>query len=198
MRKGKPSAWQQSAQWRAISRAAITEWNAKRASLPKCGARRKRDGEPCEIPAMANGRCYIHGGRTGSGANWHVRQWPNGDAPDAEKKLAAKLKRIDRDRRRLERRLAKMTAEERERFDRWQRDHKPGPAAERERRRADRKHAADFRKILDRCEPRPISPELRALQEQAAGLEAERDRLLQIEADRLRRQIENEPIGVFS
>lgn len=30
----------------------------------KCGARRQRDGEPCQAPAMANGRCRIHGGKS--------------------------------------------------------------------------------------------------------------------------------------
>ena len=29
-----------------------------------CGARRKYDGQPCQNPAMPNGKCRIHGGRT--------------------------------------------------------------------------------------------------------------------------------------
>jgi hypothetical protein len=29
---------------------------------PRCGARRKRDGNPCQQPAMQNGRCRVHGG----------------------------------------------------------------------------------------------------------------------------------------
>ncbi|MEQ8246198.1 MAG: HGGxSTG domain-containing protein [Alphaproteobacteria bacterium] len=28
----------------------------------KCGARRKYDGQPCQAPARANGRCKLHGG----------------------------------------------------------------------------------------------------------------------------------------
>ncbi|WP_394854224.1 HGGxSTG domain-containing protein [Sphingobium naphthae] len=28
-----------------------------------CGAKR-RNGEPCRKPPMANGRCHLHGGRT--------------------------------------------------------------------------------------------------------------------------------------
>src|SRR5215207_10539682 len=31
-------------------------------AAPRCGARRKRDGLPCQRPAMANGRCWVHGG----------------------------------------------------------------------------------------------------------------------------------------
>lgn len=31
-------------------------------SLPKCGAHARSSGKPCQRPAMANGRCYHHGG----------------------------------------------------------------------------------------------------------------------------------------
>jgi hypothetical protein len=30
----------------------------------RCGARRKHDGCPCQQPAMANGRCRLHGGKS--------------------------------------------------------------------------------------------------------------------------------------
>jgi hypothetical protein len=33
-------------------------------SARRCGARRKHDGCPCQQPAMANGRCRIHGGKS--------------------------------------------------------------------------------------------------------------------------------------
>jgi hypothetical protein len=33
-------------------------------AAPRCGARRKRDGQPCQGPAMANGRCRVHGGKS--------------------------------------------------------------------------------------------------------------------------------------
>jgi hypothetical protein len=29
---------------------------------PRCGAKTRRSGKPCQCPAMANGRCRIHGG----------------------------------------------------------------------------------------------------------------------------------------
>jgi hypothetical protein len=29
---------------------------------PRCGARRKKDHQPCQAPAMPNGRCRMHGG----------------------------------------------------------------------------------------------------------------------------------------
>ena len=31
-------------------------------AAPRCGARRRRDGQPCRAPAMRNGRCHKHGG----------------------------------------------------------------------------------------------------------------------------------------
>lgn len=33
-----------------------------------CGAKSKRTGKPCTVPAMPNGRCYIHGGKSLIGA----------------------------------------------------------------------------------------------------------------------------------
>ena len=33
-------------------------------TAPRCGARRKSDGQPCQAPAMANGRCRLHGGKS--------------------------------------------------------------------------------------------------------------------------------------
>ncbi len=34
----------------------------RRKDLPRCGARRKYDGKPCQAKALANGRCKYHGG----------------------------------------------------------------------------------------------------------------------------------------
>lgn len=31
-------------------------------SLPKCDAYARSSGKPCQRPAMANGKCYHHGG----------------------------------------------------------------------------------------------------------------------------------------
>jgi hypothetical protein len=33
-------------------------------AAPRCGANRKYDGRPCEGPAMPNGRCRMHGGKS--------------------------------------------------------------------------------------------------------------------------------------
>lgn len=153
---------------KAVGRAALTRYNREvRPYRPRCDAIRKRDGERCENIASPNGKCRVHGGKTPRGDEWHKRQWPAGTAPDSEKKLHDKLKRIDRDRRRLERRLAKMTVEERKRYERWQCDHEPSSAGERANRRADRQQAKYWREQ----QPRPVSPELAKLQRQIAALE---------------------------
>jgi len=44
--------------------------------MRKCGAKRKRDGKPCQAPAMANGRCRVHGGKTPVGIG--SVHWRNG------------------------------------------------------------------------------------------------------------------------
>lgn len=31
---------------------------------PRCGANAKQTGKPCEAPAMKNGRCRLHGGKS--------------------------------------------------------------------------------------------------------------------------------------
>ena len=171
----KPSAWQSSAQWRAISSAAISKWNANRWRLPKCGAARKHDGQPCEQPALENGRCRFHGGRTGKGANWGKHRLPPRNAAHWEARLAQKFAQIERDSRRRAQRLAKLTPEERQRYDEWAKSHSPGPAAERARRREDRKRAAELRAGLEKPDERPVSGELAELQRQAAALEEARD-----------------------
>lgn len=122
---------------------------------------------------MANGRCAYHGGRTPKGDDWHKTRWPNGEAPDAEKKLARKL----RDRQRVEKarqmRLGAMTPEERERHQNWQRTHRPGSAAERDRARRERKQAAEMRERLAGMErtPPPTDPAAEALARRIEQLE---------------------------
>lgn len=171
-----------------IGRATITHYNRQiRPLRPRCSATRK-NGEPCRNLALSgSSKCRCHGGATPRGDQFHKMQWPNGKAPDAERKLAAKLKRAERNRRAKERRLKAMTPEQRVAHKKWHKTHQPGPAAARARRRAERKAAAEIRAGLERADARPVSPEISALQKQAAAIEAERDWLLQ--------QINAEPAG---
>lgn len=150
---------------------ALARYNAISASLPKCGARAKTTGEPCRQIAMANGRCYCHGGKTPSENEWHRTQWPKRSAPDAEQKLGRKLKAAERAAKKRARRLAEMTPDERQRHDEWHRTHRPGPssarAAARDRRERAREAAASFSQGM----PRAADPEVERIQRQIDELE---------------------------
>ncbi len=159
--------------------AALTRYNREIRPYRKlCGARTKstEDHRPCLNLALAgHERCRIHGAKTPKGDQWGLVQWPSGKAPDAEAKLQAKLKRIERTRKEKAKRLAAMSPAERQRYEARAKSHAPGPAAERARRRDDRKRAAEIRASLEKPDDRPISAELAELQRQAAALEQARD-----------------------
>lgn len=159
------------------ARDAILGWhNRLRAQRPKCGAKRKYDGEPCQQIAMSNGRCAYHGGRTPKGSGWHKPRWPNGEAPDAEVKLRRKLKTRAKETERRSARLAAMTAEQREKHKRWQSSHTPGAARLRAERRLQRKLAVDVLTMLEKppdstsVQLEKIQAEIAKLQRQAAAL----------------------------
>jgi hypothetical protein len=171
------TGWPQSAAFRLIGSRAIREWNATKHLLPKCGAKAKHTGEPCRQIAMANGKCYLHGGKTPKGKDWHRRQWPNKDAPDANQKLARKLADIERDDRQRAARLAKMTPDERDRYEAHRKSRMPGPPGPRAASRNERRQAKEFQKVRGKAEARPVSPEVRAIERRLAELRAERDRL---------------------
>lgn len=42
----------------------MREARAALAKHPHCGAHCRTTGEPCKAPAMANGRCRMHGGKS--------------------------------------------------------------------------------------------------------------------------------------
>ncbi len=157
-------------------KAALAAFNANvRPFLPRCGAKRRTDGEPCQAPVVpGKNRCRWHGGLVPSGDQWHTLQWPKGDAKDWQKKLNAKLQRDERNRRRKERRLAKLSPEERAKYEEWAKYHRPGSKIERSKARAAKKVAAAVKSSLEEPE-RPISPELAELRDKAAALEAARD-----------------------
>lgn len=176
--------WRRSAQFRAIARAQCLKLNAEFALRPRCGAK-KRNGEPCQIPASANGRCWRHGGRTPKGEAWHRPRWPNRDAPDLEQKLAAKLKKQAKAAKRRAAKVAAMTPERRAQYEAWQRTHRPGDpgkrATERERRRHDQEAWARL-KEWDSAPPQPpsgelalISAEIEFLRQQLADRKAARE-----------------------
>jgi len=120
---------------REAARRNFQNWQRNiRPNLPRCSAKAKSTGDQCGLPAMANGKCWCHGGKTPSGKNWHVTQWPKGKAPDAESKLNRKLKAQQRATKKRAARIAAMSAEERQQHEEWQRSHRPGPKARRRER----------------------------------------------------------------
>ncbi len=164
--------------------------NAERHLKPKCGATNKKDGEPCKNLALENGRCKWHGGKSPKGKEWHKTQFPDGKSRNAVARAERKLS----DKRRIEKarnkRLASMTPEQRQEYEKWKSAHIPGPKAERERRRRERVSNEDLRKRL--AEPHHV-----ILSEEAAALAEERRQLEKVlrEIEALSREQQN--IGVF-
>jgi hypothetical protein len=166
--------WRGSAAQIAVGRAAIIKWNRTRHLQAKCGAARKGDGKPCQNLAMANGRCHKHGGKTPKGDNWHRPLWPHRDAPGANTKLNRKLNDLQRTAAKRQKRLKRMSPEERAAHEQWQRDHKPGSAAERKRQREFRRQAKESRLLLSAEPPPPApTPEAQELQRLLDELKAE-------------------------
>ena len=85
--KGKPNPnWREPIGFDAWRRRGLANSLAKRAAMPKCGARRRTDGEPCRQPVAEEGkRCRYHGGATPKGRDWHRVQLP---APGASPQAA--------------------------------------------------------------------------------------------------------------
>lgn len=176
-----PGGWRGSAAQIAVGRAAIRAYNKRRHLAPKCGAKAKSHGGPCGQIAMANGRCYIHGGRVPSGDGYHLPVWPNGKAPGAIKKLNRKLNDLQRAAAKQAKRVSAMTPAERAAYEQWKKTHKPGSAVARTRARRERQDAKDMRAMIEAIESRPKpapTTEAAELDRFIADLKAARDQLL--------------------
>jgi len=146
--------WRKSATFRAIARQSAQKNHQGFRARPRCGAKRKRDGKPCTHPAMKNGRCRLHGGKTPKGKNWHVIQYPDCSTPEGEAKFVRKLRQQERYAKQRAERLTAMTPEQRLAHEAWHRTHRPGlteaaKRANRERQRQDR----DLRRLLAQASP---------------------------------------------
>lgn len=161
-------AWLDSANFAAVRKAAARKGRAAQDATPRCGARRRTDGQPCQNPGLENGRCRIHGGRVPSGAAWHRPILPGPDAPPW--KLEKKLRELARRAAKRAARIAAMTPEERARFEKHSHAMRPGTPAERAQRRRDREAAA----LLRRPRPeRPPTEEQKLIAADITELEAE-------------------------
>ncbi|WP_280820558.1 HGGxSTG domain-containing protein [Pseudaminobacter soli (ex Li et al. 2025)] len=182
--------WCGSPAHREQARRACVALNAARRLKPKCGARTKQDGQPCQNLALENGRCKFHGGKVPKGKNWHVVQLPDGTAPDAVVRADRKLWDKQRIAKKRAARVAALSPEKRQEYEKWQSERIPGPAAERARRRWERAENAAFRDRFSQLSPTTLDPE-------AAALAVERQRL-QDELAKVDAQLcENQNIGVF-
>ena len=171
-------AWRSSAAFRAIARASVDKINAERWNGPRCGAKKRSDGEPCRNAPMANGRCRLHGGRVPKGKGWH-RPQPPADGPRAGEKFERKLRDQEKAGRKRAARIARMTPEQRAAHEAWRRDHRPGDplkrAADRERRRQDRDAAAMLaapRAAESSVEAQAIADQLEELRAKLAAAQA--------------------------
>jgi len=158
---------------REHARRAITEYNRKvRPFLTLCGAQcRGQPGKFCQrIPVKGRERCELHGGKTPRGKEWHRQQRPDGSKKSDEWRAMNKLKTIEIRRKELAARLAAMTEEEREAYDRYSRAARPGTPAERADRQRNRKLKKEWANALD-YRP-PMSPEAQQIQDEIDRLEA--------------------------
>jgi hypothetical protein len=153
--------WRRSARFREVARKSAKANLARFKRAPRCGAARKRDGRPCGNPAMKNGRCGIHGGKTPSGRQWHVVQYPNCSTPAGLAKFNRKLRQQQRYAAERAERLAAMTVDQRARHDAWHRSHRPGAKALRNADSARRRQNDDARSVL------AVSPTQRAADPEA-------------------------------
>jgi hypothetical protein len=143
--------WRQSAEFREIARQSVRRINTTRHLAPKCGAKAKHNGQPCQQSALENGRCRYHSGLTPKGRNWHRPQPPSGTKALAklERKLATQIRR----KKARAKRVDAMNPEERQRYEEWHRAHKPGPRTDREHTRRAREARRSIDRLLQDDEP---------------------------------------------
>lgn len=165
--------WSKSSEFRQIARKSAKANLATFRKAPRCGATRKRDGAPCCNAGMKNGRCGIHGGKTPSGRQWHVVQFPDCSTPAGEAKFNRKLRDRERIARKRAARLAAMTPEQRARHDAWHQTHKPGSEARRLAEREERRQTTWLRSLLNReVSLSTTDPELARIDARLAELRA--------------------------
>ncbi len=131
-------AWRRSPEFRAIANRTLAEFNANQKYLPRCGAKRKSDGEPCRGFALKNGRCRFHGGLTPRGDNWHKPRLPKRGEARGVERLDRKLVQQEKLLRARRARLAAMSPEQREKHLAWHATHRPKTERQREQTRQDR------------------------------------------------------------
>jgi hypothetical protein len=186
--------WRRSVRFSQIARQSAKANHAK-FRVARCGAARKRDGAPCRNPAMKNGRCDIHGGKTPRGLQWHIVQYPDGSEPADEKKFNRKVRQQQRHVAKRAVRLAAMTPEQRARHHAWHRSHAPGgsKASRNARRVRARQNAQALAVVSSGASQRLSDPETVRIERLLASAKA---RLALLEARTAKPGDNNE--GVFA
>ncbi|MDB5535022.1 MAG: hypothetical protein JWO28_3337 [Hyphomicrobiales bacterium] len=183
-RRGQTSSldpWRRSARFRRIALENCRANNVKAKAASRCGAKRKRDGQPCEKPALkGRTRCRQHGGGTPSGSQWHTVVWPDDSTPAGVVKFQRKLRQQQKFAAERAARRAKMTEEELARHLAWHRSHRPGPGAARAAQRELTRQNADARATIAVRPSEPVSGV--ELTHVMANLAAAKARLAELEA----------------
>lgn len=150
-------AWRRSETWKRIASANARANLRAFALRPRCGAKTKGTGDPCKQPALANGKCGYHGGRTPVGVKWHQAIFSPGTTRNGDSKLDRKLFDIGRAEKRRARQLAKMAPERRAAYERWHQAHHPVQSVRMSRRQA-KAQAREAKAYLEMDEP--TTPEI--------------------------------------
>ena len=79
---------------------------------PRCGARSKRTGEPCQSAAMKNGRCRMHGGKSTGAPKGNQNALKHGNYTAAAQAASRERKREIRRILEIERRKFRQLSEE--------------------------------------------------------------------------------------
>lgn len=96
-------------------------------AMPRCGAKARSTGLPCQQPGSGRGgRCHYHGGKSTAGETWGQRQWSNHPSPVVARRQATKAEWVERTEAERAARLAAMTPDERARYNAWLKAHMPG------------------------------------------------------------------------
>jgi hypothetical protein len=150
---------------------------AKQANGPKCGAKRRSDGQPCRQPVTAEGkRCRYHGGATPKGKEWHRKQWPQKGA--APSRLKTKMVSLSIREKEAKLKREAMSPNARKLHEARRKAMQPGTPAERQGGRDDR----EAQKLLEdlQNDEKPLSggqkalfAQIRQLEEKAMALQAE-------------------------
>lgn len=169
--------WAKSSEWRAISSTQAKKNLRALALRPRCGAHCRTTGQPCQNPVVSGrSRCRLHSGTVGRGDSWHKPVWPDRNSPNASTKLNRKLRDLQRAADKRAKRIARMGPDELASYRKWQREHEPTSAADRARRREQRRQDREARNSIQRVlneAPRQKSAEAIELQEQIDALKAE-------------------------